>query len=310
MNRSMLVVGALAAGALGVAFLVAEPAAVPVGAPVGVPVAAPLVEKASALSPVAASQASAGPLSPTAMPVAPPPVAAMSPLPEKKSEVVRVLIAAESESVLAAQMAGRIVSIGARLGERIAHGQVVLRFDCNEQQARLGMARAEWDGAHKVHETKTKLQSMQSASLLEVDQAAAEVEKFKAQIQLFQAQLQLCSINAPFSGRVTKLRVKPFESVVVGQPLVEVVNDERLKVQLNIPSLWLRRVKAGDRFDVLIDETGKAYQARVRRINGKVDAVSQSIEIEGELLGRPEDLLPGMSGTAIFPPATPDAAKS
>lgn len=323
MNRSLLVVGALATGALGVAFLVAEPAAVPVGVPVG----APVVETASALSPVAASPAFAGPSSPTAMPVAPPPprgrtpqsppspptampVAAMSALPEKPSEVVRVLIAAESESVLAAQMAGRIVSIGARLGERVAHGQAVVRFDCNEQQARLGMARAEWDGAHKVHETKTKLQSMQSASLLEVGQAAAEVEKFKAQIQLFQAQLQLCSINAPFSGRVTKLRVKPFESVVVGQPLVEVVNDERLKVQINIPSLWLRRVKASDRFDVLIDETGKTYQARVRRINGKVDAVSQSIEIEGELLGRPEDLLPGMSGTAIFPAVTRDAEKS
>jgi len=292
MSRKLLMVGALAAVAIGVALFSGEPAPTPVAAP------AP------------AASAPAAPVPPSAPPAAPAPVAAMSPTPEKKPDVVRVLIAAEGESVLAAQMEGRIVSINARLGDRVRQGQAILRFDCDEQQARLNMARAEWDGAQKVYEAKTKLQAMQSASLLEVNQAAAEAEKFKAQIQLFQAQLRLCSINSPFSGRVTKLRIKPYESVVVGQPLVEVINDGRLKVQLNIPSLWLARVKVNNPFAVQIDETGKTYEARVRRINGKVDAVSQSIEIEGELSGRPGDLLPGMSGVAIFPDAAADAPKS
>lgn len=282
MNRKLLMAGALAAGVLGIVFFSGKPE------PVLLPA---LVTAPAASAPLAASA----------------PVAAMLKAPKKKADEVRVLIAAESESVLAAQMAGRIVSIGAKLGDRVQQGQAILRFDCDEQQARLNMARAEWDGAQKVYEAKTKLQSMQSASLLEVNQAAAEAEKFKAQIQLFQAQLRLCIINAPFSGRVTKLRIKPYESVVVGQQLVEVINDEKLKVQLNIPSLWLARVKAGNPFAVRIDETGKSYEARVRRINGKVDAVSQSIEIEGELVGRPEDLLPGMSGVAIFPDVAPDA---
>ena len=219
--------------------------------------------------------------------------------PEKKAEV-RVLVSAEGESVLAAQMAGRIVAINAKLGERIKKGDVLLHFDCDEQEARLNMAKAELNGSQHVLEAKNTLKEMQSASLLEVSQAEAEVEKFKAQIQLYQAQLRLCNINAPFSGRVTKLRSKPFESVAVGQPLVEVVNDDRLKVQLNIPSVWLAHVKVNNPFSVRIDETGKTYEARVRRINGKVDAVSQSIEIEGEIYGRTSDLLPGMSGTAEF----------
>ena len=285
MNRKLLMGGALAVGVLGVVFFSGKKEPVPVIASVPAPVSSPASAAVSA------------------------PVAAMLKAPEKKPDEVRVLIAAEGESVLAAQMAGRIVGISAKLGDRVTQGQAILRFDCDEQQARLNMARAEWDGAQKVYEAKSKLQAMQSASLLEVNQAAAEAEKFKAQIQLFQAQLRLCSINAPFSGRVTKLRIKPYESVVVGQQLVEVINDEKLKVQLNIPSLWLALVKGGNPFEVRIDETGKSYEARVRRINGKVDAVSQSIEIEGELVGRPDDLLPGMSGVAIFPDAAPDAKK-
>ena len=287
MNQKLLMGGALAVGVLGVVFFSGEKKPIPATALASVPVSSPAAVSAAASAPVAT----------------------MLKTPEKKVEEVRVLIAAEGESVLAAQMAGRIVHIGAKLGDRVNQGQAILRFDCDEQQARLNMARAEWDGAQKVYEAKSKLQSMQSASLLEVNQAAAEAEKFKAQIQLFQAQLRLCSINAPFPGRVTKLRIKPYESVVVGQQLVEVINDEKLKVQLNIPSLWLARVKTGNPFEVRIDETGKSYEARVRRINGKVDAVSQSVEIEGELVGRPEDLLPGMSGVAIFPNAAPDVKK-
>lgn len=222
---------------------------------------------------------------------------------DKRSDIIRVLVLAEQESVLAAQMAGRIIAINAKLGERIKKGETLLSFDCEEQEARLNMAKAESDGADKVLEAKLKLQAMESASILEVSQATADAGKFRAQIQLYQAQMRQCNISAPFSGRVTRLRSKSFESVTVGQPLLEVVNDARPKVQLNIPSVWLTRVKVGNRFNVTIDETGKTYAARVRRINGKVDAVSQSIEIEGELTGRASDLLPGMSGTADFPNA-------
>jgi membrane fusion protein, multidrug efflux system len=224
-------------------------------------------------------------------------------VPERNKDAIRVLVAADQESVLAAQMAGRIETLNAHLGSSIRKGQVLLRFSCDEQEAHLKMAKAEFYGAQQTYESKVKLQAMQSASELEVQQSGAAAEKFKAQIQLYHAQLQQCDIKAPFSGRVTKLHVKAFESMAIGQPLVDVVNDRKLKAQLNIPSLWLSWVNAGTPFSMQIEETGKAYEARVKRINGKVDAVSQSVEIEGEVVGNTDSLLPGMSGFATFPGA-------
>jgi membrane fusion protein (multidrug efflux system) len=226
--------------------------------------------------------------------------AAAAAVPEKKNDSIRVLIAAEQESVLAAQMAGRIEQVHISLGASINKGQALLHFVCEEQDAHLKMAKAEFYGAQQTYESKVKLQAMQAGSELEVQQAAAAAEKYKAQIQLYQAQLKLCSIGAPFSGRVTKLHVKPFESVNVGQPLVEIVNDRKLKAQLHLPSQWLAWLKPGVPFTMQIDETGKSYNAKVKRINGKVDAVSQSIEIEGEVVGDTDGLLPGMSGQASF----------
>jgi membrane fusion protein, multidrug efflux system len=73
-----------------------------------------------------------------------------------------------------------------------------------------------------------------------------------------------------------------------------------LKVKLNAPSRWLTWLKPGSRFDVQIDETGRSYPAVVSAINGRVDAVSQSIELEGRIGGNFNELLAGMSGNARF----------
>ncbi|MBI3229038.1 MAG: efflux RND transporter periplasmic adaptor subunit [Burkholderiales bacterium] len=228
--------------------------------------------------------------------------AAVAPVAAVKSnnDTIRVLIAAEQESVLAAQMAGRIELVNVTLGSNIKSGQPLIRFVCEEQDAHLKMAKAEFAGAQQTYESKIKLQALQSVAEVEVQQAAANAEKFKAQIQLYQAQLKLCHINAPYSGRVTKIHVKPFESVNAGQPLIDIVNDRKLKAQLHLPSNWMAWLKPGAPFTMQIDETGKSYEAKVARINGKVDAVSQSIEVEGEVVGNLEGLLPGMSGQATF----------
>ncbi|MGK5028783.1 efflux RND transporter periplasmic adaptor subunit [Janthinobacterium sp. DSP2-3-3] len=230
------------------------------------------------------------------------PVAPAKAAPTEANKTIRVLVAADQESVLASQMAGRIEQISVKLGSTIKAGQVLLRFNCDEQDAHLKMANAEFYGAQQTYESKVKLQSMQSVAEIDVQQAGAAAQRSKAQIQLYQAQLRQCNIVAPFAGRVTRLLAKQYASVNIGQPLIEIVNDRKLKVQLNVPSLWLSWLKPGQPFTLRIDETGKAYEAKVQRINGRVDAVSQSIEIEGEVLGDPDNLLPGMSGVASFAP--------
>lgn len=218
--------------------------------------------------------------------------------PENKP--IRVLVMASEESVLASQMAGRIEQLDASLGSAIKAGQVLLRFNCDAQQAQLKMANADYYGAQRTYESKAKLQAMQSVSELEVQQTAAIAERAKAQIELIQVQLKQCTVRAPFAGRVTRLLVKRYESVAASAPLVEVIDSGKLKLKLNVPSHWMAWLKVGAPFSIRIEETGKTYDGRVARINARVDAVSRSIEIEGEVAGNAPQLLPGMSGLALF----------
>ncbi|MDR2187259.1 MAG: HlyD family efflux transporter periplasmic adaptor subunit [Azonexus sp.] len=215
---------------------------------------------------------------------------------------VRVLLAPALETTLVSQMSGRIVEVNAVLGRAFTKGQVLIRFDCSEQQARVAMSEAERASAEQELEVKLRLQGLQQATEVEVGLAASLVEKTRAQVRMVKAQLAWCSVVAPFTGRTAKVLVRPFQGVAANQPLLEAVSDGPLKLRLNMPGVWLRWLKIGTAFSVAIDETGKTYEARVTAINARVDAVSQTVELEATLATRAPELLPGMSGNARFNP--------
>jgi len=212
----------------------------------------------------------------------------------------RALLVPERETTLVAQMVGTVQKLGGEMGAAFRQGAVLVRFDCSEQRARAAMAQAELDSAQQQHRAKLRLQGLSAAGEVEVSLAAAAVAKARAQVDLGHAQLAQCTVGAPFSGRISKLHVKAFQGVNVGQPLVEIVSSGPLRIRLNVPSRWLVWLEPGAAFELQVDETGRSYPARVDAINARVDAASQTIELEGRVLEDRPELLAGMSGTARF----------
>jgi RND family efflux transporter MFP subunit len=216
------------------------------------------------------------------------------------SESVRVLILPSGETILASPVPGRIAKLHVGLGVPFRQGAVLVSMDCDEPRARLAMASADQAAATDQYEAKLRMQGLEQASDVEVALAASAVAKAKAQAELYQFQITQCSIRAPWDGRTAKLHVRSHMTVTAGQPLLDLVRSGLLLMKLNVPSAWISGLKMGQVFDVTVDETGKTYQARVQRINGRVDPVSQTIELEATMLKSHPDLLPGMSGVAKF----------
>ena len=223
-----------------------------------------------------------------------------APPPVDAPETVRVLLAPAVETTLSSQISARVQAVNVSLGDAFGRGRTLVRFDCDEPQARLKMSEAELASARETLEAKLRLQGLQQAGEVEVALAAGAVERASAQVELYRAQISQCSVHAPFAGRVVKLAVKPFQSVTQGQALLDIVSDGALKLRLNVPGRWVGWLRRGTPFEVRIDETGKTYKASVTAINARIDQVSQTIEIEGTVGQRAPELLPGMSGTARF----------
>ena len=215
---------------------------------------------------------------------------------------IRVLLSPELETTLIAQMVGRIAVLNGSLGSAVTKGKPIISFDCSEASAKLQMAQAEYASARETLDAKTRLRKLEAAGDMEVALAAAAADRGRAAIAFSRAQLGQCSVIAPFSGRIVKLYVKPYQGVNVGSPLLEMVSDGPLKLRLNVPSRLLRTLRVGTPFEIDIDETGKTYPAKVTAINARVDAVSQTVEIEGRIDSRPSELLAGMTGVARISP--------
>lgn len=216
------------------------------------------------------------------------------------ADAIRVLLVPENEAVISSQVAARIVSLPASLGSRVKKGDTLVRFDCAEHAARLNMSQAELESARETNTSKQELKALRSASELDVRLAQAAVTKAQAQVNVVRAQMGYCSIAAPFSGRLVKLRVRAHETVTAGQPLLDLVDNSSFRFQLHVPSRWLSWLGEGTKFNITIDETGKSYPARVRVINGRVDPASRTVELTGSIEGRHSELLAGMSGSAKF----------
>ena len=82
--------------------------------------------------------------------------------------------------------------------------------------------------------------------------------------------------------------------------MLDILDDSVLEAEFIVPSRWLTRLKPGAPLQVQVDETGRTYPAKVVRLGARVDPVSHSVKITGELSGSNPELTAGMSGRVLI----------
>lgn len=212
----------------------------------------------------------------------------------------RVLLTPRREAVLAAELAGRILRIPVEDAGRFKEGDVLVAFACDLHEAALAEERATHDAARATLKNRQDLAALRSTGDLDVALAEAEVRRTSARVAMQRGVVERCTIRAPFPGRVVQRLAQPHESVSAGAPLLAVLDDGELDLEMVVPSDWLGWLRVDAPLQVRIDETGTVHDAKVRSIGARIDAVSQSVPIRATLTGSANGLLAGMSGTALF----------
>lgn len=215
---------------------------------------------------------------------------------------VLVQVRADQETTLSSPGTGRVIQIVGGVGERFAKDAVLVAFECTEQVARQQIAQAELNAANDNLAAKVRLRALDSASDIEVSTAASAVARAEATLTLARHQVTQCQVLAPFSGLVVRTAVRNHQTVTTGQPLLEIVSDAPPRLRVSANSRALAQIAVGTPLSVAIDETRRSYPATVTAVNGRVDPVNQTVELEARLNDPAPGLLPGMSGTATVVP--------
>jgi RND family efflux transporter MFP subunit len=225
-----------------------------------------------------------------------------SPAPGGVTPEIRAQLTPRQYTTLSSEMAARIDRITTKVGDHFQKGDVLVEFDCAVPRAQEQRARAVQMQAEKTYTIDQRLVALRSMGQLELDVAGAEVEKAKADVAGAVAITSKCTIVAPFSGITVDQKARAFQYTTPGQPLLDILDDHGLEVELIAPSRWLSWLKTGYAFQVRIDETDKTYAAKITRLSGRVDPISQSVKVIGEITGDAPELMAGMSGRATITP--------
>lgn len=233
------------------------------------------------------------------------PLAPQSEAPQIKQDI-RAQLSAVNFTTIASELAARIQELPFKEGESFKKDQVLVAFECSVQRAQSQKSKALLAIAERNFETNKELLPLGSVSRVAYENSFSEFQKAKAENDEFAALIRRCAILAPYNGTLVEQKVRAQQFVQVGQPLLDILDNSALELEFVAPSKWASWIVEGYRFQIRFDETAKEYPARITRVNGKIDPVSQTIKAAAVVDGKFKELGPGMSGVLLInPPILP-----
>ncbi len=212
----------------------------------------------------------------------------------------RGIVKSLSEVTIATDLNAPVARVAFRKGQKFRKGDILIEFDCRRYQEDLAGAKAEERAERANFKTQAEMARHRAAGRNEVEIARAKFEKAEAAARALAVRLEQCAIRAPFNGRVQEVSAHEAEMSSPGVPLMKIVDDTNLEIDIIVSSKALAWLKAGSEFRFAVDETNETYPARISRFGAVVDPVSQTVEVIAVFLKPPENVIPGMSGSAIF----------
>jgi membrane fusion protein (multidrug efflux system) len=251
---------------------------------------------------------------PAALPTATAQLPTLSVIELAPSELVRRiavtgLLEARRRVSLFAEEDGRVLEIGAEDLERVEAGQVLVRLDPLQaeiaiERARAATARADSEGvlARANLERNKGLAGRDVSSRAALDEAEnaarlAVAAQIDAAASLAEAQDRLSkkTITAPFAGFLRAFEVEQGEYVRPGELLGELLDVDRLRIQVGLTDQQIIELEAGTPVEVELDALpGERLVGEVIRVAAAIDSRTHKFPIEIELDNPTGRLLPGM----------------
>lgn len=219
---------------------------------------------------------------------------------------IRAQLSAVTYTSIASELSAKIKELPFKEGQAFKVGQVLAVFDCTTQQAQFQKTKAVLSIAERNYQTNQKLLALGSVGRIEYENSYSEFLKTKAENDELASILARCNVLAPYSGMIVEQKVRPQQFVQAGQPLLDILDKSSLELEFVAPSKWSPWLTEGYKFQIALDETGKSYPAKITRVNGKIDPVSQTIKVAAVIDGDFKEIAPGMSGVLVI--AQPEAS--
>ena len=219
---------------------------------------------------------------------------------------------AVNQAAVKARLAGEVREVLVREGEAVKAGQVLIKMDVSEYQARVEQAKGALAAVRGQVEIATKARDNNKALLAkgfisktafdnaesQYNIAQANVESAKGALDVAQKSLGDTVIRAPISGLISSRTVQPGEKVSADNRLLDVVDLNKLEMEAAVPTSDIMSIVLGQEVQVKVDGLRDVLPGKVVRINPSTQAGSRSILVYIQVDNPQGILRTGMFGEA------------
>ncbi|MBS1170133.1 MAG: efflux transporter periplasmic adaptor subunit [Burkholderiaceae bacterium] len=190
-----------------------------------------------------------------------------------------------------AKVSAEVREVLVREGETVKAGQVLIRMDASEYQAKLDQARGAWQAAQGQLDIATQTRNNNKALLeknfisknafdnaqSQYQIAVSNVKSAKGVFDVAKKALDDTVIRAPISGQISIRAVQPGEKVATDNKLLEIVDLRQMEMEASVPAADIVNVAVGQEMQLRIEGVPELIVGKVVRINPSIQTGSRSI---------------------------------
>lgn len=222
----------------------------------------------------------------------------------------------QNQADVSVHLTGIVKSINIIEGQSVKKGQVLATIESPEfaklQEAYL-TSKSNLEFLTLEYERQKTLsdENVNSKKIFQKTKAEFEVEK--ARFSSLKQQLAVLNLNAgnntssvmpivaPISGFITEINIKIGSNAEVGRPLLSIVDNSQLHVDLLVYEKDLQKVKPGQniRF-VLTNQDNTEINGKVFNVGKAFENETKSVAVHADISNKSQTLIPGMYVNALI----------
>ena len=202
---------------------------------------------------------------------------------------------------VAANAAGRVEWIGPREGQTVKKGALLAKIDVSAHKAALEHAKAAYNLANHLCERRRRLYANKIIAKEELDQSETQLKLALTDLEQIKVRYNHGFPKSPITGIINHLYVDVGEYADIGKPIVDIVNIDRIKINVRVPELDVRYVKKGQKTPIKIDAFAeRPLIGTIDFVSFKADAATKTFLVRSVIDNPEHDIRPGMIGRVVF----------
>ncbi|HHQ69787.1 MAG TPA: efflux RND transporter periplasmic adaptor subunit [Halothiobacillaceae bacterium] len=209
----------------------------------------------------------------------------------------------EQVVLVRAKTGGQIEQTMVEEGQLVAKGEPLAQIELDDRNAQLARALAAREHAQSDYDAVSRLADRGFQERLQVTRAQANLQAAQAEVESIRLDIEHTTITAPIDGMVNELMARTGDVVSIGDPVVELIENNPLRAEIQIPQHRVASIRPGLKARVeLID--GSEHTGIVSYISSRANPETRTFSARVRVENPERNLPSGTSVTVTIPVAT------